>query len=142
MANLMVIFALLVSCTLVVCEMTYRFSERRLKLRYLLNAFSQWLVFLCLTVMLGFARKNDAAVFRFPLRRLIFIPIHILYLTMIVVGMAREEYHTCYDNGYPKIFQFQYGLFYMTYFLFLILHHKDYCLKWHDDIAQLNKMHP
>ena len=30
----------------------------------------------------------------------------------------------------------------MTYFLFLILHHKDYFLKWHDDIAQLDKMHP
>ena len=92
--------------------------------------------------MLGFARKNDAAVFRFPLRRLFFIPIHILYLTMIVVGTAREEYHTCYANEYPRIFQFQYGLFYMTYFLFLILHHKDYFLKWHDDIAQLDKMHP
>ena len=141
-SNIKVVAALLISCTLVVCEMTYRFSSRRLSQRFLLNAFSQWLVFFSLTVMVNFARNHDAAEFRIPLRSAVFLPIHGLYLSIILFASIKQEYIGCETRPYPRLFDVQYGLFYATYFLFLFLHRKDYFLKWHEDIAQLDYLHP
>ena len=61
MQSVAVITALLVSCAVVGFELAFRYSERRTLHRFLLNAFSQWLVFWCMTIMLSFARWNDAA---------------------------------------------------------------------------------
>ena len=83
---LVVAAVLLVSATLVIMEMVFRFSNRSLFHRFLLNAFSQWLVFWCLTVMLGSPSRSEAAKYRYPLRRMIFIPLHLLYATSIIMG--------------------------------------------------------
>ena len=140
--HITVVMTLIISSTMVVCEMIYRFSNRRLSQRFLLNAFSQWLVFLTFTVMLGFARKNDAAQFRIPLRRTVFVPLHCCYLTIIIVALVKQDYIGCESRPYPQLFDIQYGLFYATYFLFLFLHKNDYFLQWHPDIAQLDFLHP
>ena len=86
LSAMVVVAVLLVSATLVILEMAFRFSSRSLFYRFLLNAFSQWLVFWCLTVMLGSATKNDAAKYRYPLRILVFIPFHLLYGSSILVA--------------------------------------------------------
>ena len=56
--SLSVIFVLLGSIAIVALELAYRFSSRYIFHRFLLNSLSQWIVFACFTVMIGFSRKN------------------------------------------------------------------------------------
>ena len=82
--------------------------------RFLLNAFSQYLVFWCMTIMLAFARHNDAAKFKYPIHLFIFIPLHLLYIASILSGAFWTEMVICdYETNrvYPRIFFFQYALF-------------------------------
>ena len=39
---------------------------------------------------------------------------------------------------YPRVFLFQYGLYYLTYAICIFLHCKGYFLEWHSDIAHLD----
>ena len=89
--SIMVIFTLIISMGLVVSEMAFRFTTRSLRYRFTQNAIAMWQVFICLTVMLGFTRKNDAAKLnaKVPLR-MIFIPIHLLYATLLFWGLFVE----------------------------------------------------
>mmetsp|Transcript_19070 Transcript_19070/g.25815 ORF Transcript_19070/g.25815 Transcript_19070/m.25815 type:complete len:332 (+) Transcript_19070:91-1086(+) len=132
-----VIFTLLISIGIVLSEMAYRFTDRNLRYRFFQNAFSQWQVWLCMTVMLGFARKNDAAHHKFPMRA-IFIPIHVLYATVLVLGIANEDLGTCTEYTYPRIFAYQYCLFFVTYALCLFLYKKDFFLEWHESIKNVD----
>ena len=117
--------------------MVFRFTDRSLRYRFLQNAIAQWSVFVCITVMLGFARKNDAATSKVPIRR-IFIPVHFMYATLLVMGLANNELGTCVKRDYPKIFSYQYGLFFTTYLAFVILHKKGYFIQWHDSISHID----
>jgi len=56
-----------------------------------------------MTVMIGFARKNDAAKAKFRIRFL-FIPIHILYAALLILGISNDDFGTCKLNTYPRIF--------------------------------------
>ena len=56
-----VILILFASCFIVIGELVYRYSSRPIRSRFLLNTLSHWIVFWCLTIMLGFSRKNGAA---------------------------------------------------------------------------------
>ena len=108
--------------------------------RFLLNAFSQYLVFWCMTIMLAFARHNDAAKFKYPIHLFIFIPLHLLYIASILSGAFWTEMVICdYETNrvYPRIFFFQYALFYTTYIIFFVLHCKGYFLQWHPDTQVL-----
>ena len=89
--SIMVIFTLMISMGLVISEMAFRFTRRSLRYRFIQNALAMWMVFLCMTVMLGFTRKNDAAKLnsKVPLR-MIFIPIHCLYATLLFWGLFVE----------------------------------------------------
>ena len=132
-----VITALLASCVIVAGELFFRYTSRPVVYRFFLNAMSHWIVFYCLTIMLGFARKNDAAKFKYPIRLIAFIPIHVLYAASIVIGLTWTDMVICDGKTrqiYPRIFYFQYGLFYLTYILFLFLRCKGYFLEWHTDI--------
>ena len=117
--------------------MAYRFTDRSLRYRFIQNAAAQWQVFCCLTVMLGFARRNDAAKTNVPIRR-IFIPIHILYATLLFWGICNEHMGECSARTYPNIFTYQYSLFFLTYIGFLYLHEKDYFMTWHESIADID----
>ena len=118
--------------------MAYRFTDRSLRYRYIQNALAQWQVFCCLTVMLGFARHNDAAKSKVPIRR-IFIPIHILYALMLLWGIVNAHMGECGARTYPNIFTYQYALFFSTYLGFLFLHSKDYFMEWHENIRDVNE---
>ena len=117
--------------------MTFRFTDRSLRVRFILNSISQWQGFTCLTVMMGFARRNDAASTNVRIRR-IFIPVHILYLTLLIWGVFNEHVANCTARTYPKIFTFQYGLFLLTYLGFLFLHSRNYYMDWHESIKDIN----
>ena len=86
--------------------------------------------------MLGFARKNDAAKSKVRIR-MIFIPIHLLYATLLLWGIFNESMGNCSARVYPKIFNYQYGLFYVTYFGFQILHRSGYFMEWHESIRDI-----
>ena len=133
----MVIFILLVSCTLVISECAYRFTDRSLRYRFIQNAVAQWQVFTCLTVMLGFARRNDAARSKVPIR-VAFVPIHILYCTLLLWGVLNEHMGECSDRTYPHIFTYQYALFFLTYAGFLFLHRHHYFMEWHESIRDVD----
>lgn len=90
-----------------------------------------------MTVMLGFVRKNDAAKHKFPMRAL-FIPIHLMYATVIVLGLSNDDVGTCSEHTYPHIFAVQYALFFVTYALCVFLYKKNYFLVWHESIADID----
>ena len=117
--------------------MAYRFTDRSLRYRYIQNAIAQWQVFSCLTVMRGFARRNDAATSKFQVR-IIFIPFHCLYATLLFWGIFNEHMGECTDRTYPRIFTYQYGIFFVTYIGFLFLHSRNYFLEWHQNIKDLH----
>lgn len=87
--------------------------------------------------MIGFARRNDAAESKLPVR-LIFIPIHLLYCTLLLWGVFNEHMGECTDRTYPNIFTYQYAVFFMTYIGFLLLHSRNYFLVWHENIRDLH----
>ena len=132
-----VIFILLVSCTLVISEMAYRFTDRSLRYRFIQNAVAQWQVFTCLTVMLGFARRNDAAKSKVPIR-VVFVPTHILYATLLFWGICNEHMGECNSRTYPNIFTYQYALFFLTYIGFLFLHKNHYFMEWDEKIRDMD----
>jgi hypothetical protein len=100
--------------------MIFRFTHKHLKYRFIQNSIAQWQVFICLTVMLGFVRKNGAASANVKIRA-IFIPVHILYLALLMLGLTKESLGTCSDRVYPRIFTYQYALFFLTFVGFLYL---------------------
>ena len=116
--------------------MAYRFTDRSLRYRFIQNAAAQWQVFCCLTVMLGFARRNDAAKSKVPIRR-IFIPIHICYATLLAWGIFNDHMGECSVSTYPLIFVYQYSLFFLTYLGFLFLHSHSYFMEWHENIKDV-----
>ena len=85
-----VIFILIISIAIVISEMAYRFTHRGIRFRYVLNAVSQWQVFACLTVMIGFTRKNEAANTNIKIR-FFFIPVHIFFATLLIWGLLNDE---------------------------------------------------
>ena len=99
---------ILTGCILIIFECVYRFSDGEIRFRHLLNACSQWVVLLSLTVMLGFSIRNDAAKFKYPIRSLIFIPLHVLYALSIILALAaREDTTACKDGAaIPVIYYF------------------------------------
>ena len=87
--------------------------------------------------MLGFPMRNGAAVSHLPIRY-IFIPIHILFATLLLWGLFNDRFGQCPTSVYPMIFRYQYGLFYTVYFGFLVLHKYDYMLEWHPNIKDID----
>lgn len=87
--------------------------------------------------MLGFARKNDAVISKAPIRR-IFIPIHMIYASLVIWAICNENMAHCSKRTYPKIFSYQYGLFFLTYFGFLFLHSKNYFMEWHESVKHID----
>ena len=83
--------------------------------------------------MLGFARRNDAAKTKVPIR-FVFVPIHILYALLLLWGVCHEHMGECTARTYPNIFTYQYMLFFLTYAGFLFLHHNHYFMEWHENI--------
>lgn len=80
--------------------------------------------------MLGFARKNDAAISKVKIR-MIFIPLHLIYLSLLVWAIFDDSIAHCKNEGannYPLIFRFQYSVFFLTYIGFLLLHKNDYLM--------------
>lgn len=118
--------------------MVYRFTDRSLKYRFIQNSIAMWSVFVSLTVMMGFARKNDAAKSKVPIR-MIFLPVHILYFTLLIWGIFNERMGQCKpDRSYPPIFAIQYSLFFITYIGFVVMHKADYFMEWHESIRHID----
>ena len=86
-----VVSILLISIALVIAEAVYRFAEKDLRFRFTLNALSQWQVFVCLTIMVGFTRRNDAASLKLPVR-CFFILVHLAYFTSFVCGVSYTSF--------------------------------------------------
>ena len=99
-----------------------------------------WSVFMCLTVMLGFARRNDAAISKIKIR-MIFVPLHMIYLSLLLWAVFDDEITHCRNeesNNYPLIFRFQYSVFFLTYIIFVFLHKNDYMMSWHESIKHID----
>jgi len=90
-----------------------------------------------MTVMLGFARKNDAASSNVKIRW-IFIPVHFLYAGLLILGIGNDHMGQCTARVYPKIFSYQYALFFLTYIGFLFLRKNDYFMDWHESIRDMD----
>ena len=83
-----------------------------------------WLTFMTLTFMVDFIRLNEVARFKFNVRQWIMWPLHLLYLIMIVLGLGvyNKDYAAfCEVDTYPRIFKYQYGVFFFTYLVFIFL---------------------
>jgi hypothetical protein len=118
--------------------MAYRFTSRSLRYRFIQNSIAMWSVFMCLTVMLGFARRNDAAKSKVRIR-MIFIPVHAIYLVLLLWGILNDRMAHCKsDRNYPSIFGYQYSVFFLTYFGFVYLHYNDYFMEWHESIEHID----
>lgn len=87
--------------------------------------------------MLGFPKRNDAAKSRFPIRA-IFIPTHILFAALLFWGVFNDTMGRCSTNLYPRIFAYQYSLFFIVYIAFFILHKFDYMMDWHPNIKDID----
>lgn len=87
--------------------------------------------------MLAFARRNDAAKSKVKIRA-IFIPIHILYATLLIWGCVNEFIGNCSARVYPHIFTYQYTVFYLTFIGFHVLHRTGYFMEWHESIKNLD----
>mmetsp|Transcript_8602 Transcript_8602/g.10629 ORF Transcript_8602/g.10629 Transcript_8602/m.10629 type:complete len:156 (+) Transcript_8602:168-635(+) len=132
-----IIVILLMSIALVISEAVYRFTLFNLRYRFIQNAVAQWQVFICLTIMVNFTRRNGAASFTMPLR-IIFILMHLSFGAILVFGILNKEFYSCSESKYPVAFKVQYAVFYSSYFIFLVLHYNGYFLKWHDSVVDLD----
>jgi len=118
--------------------MAYRFTSRSLRYRFIQNSIAMWSVFMCLTVMLGFARRNDAAKSKVKIR-MIFIPWHVIFLILLIWGIINDRMANCTTGGnYPGIFSYQYSVFFLTYAGFVYLHYNDYFMEWHESIKHID----
>lgn len=54
----LIVGVLALSCTLVLSEIVFRFTNRKIKYRFIDTAFGHWIVFTVFTLMIGFTRRN------------------------------------------------------------------------------------
>jgi hypothetical protein len=73
--------------------------------------------FATLTVMLKFARRSQAAIasLRFYI---VFIPIHLGYLTFFIIGLNRTYGAYCDTFPYPILFLVQQGYFFSVWLVY------------------------
>ena len=102
-----VVSCLILSIIVITLEVfVYRLtSDKDLRFRYMNNTAAMWLVFMAFTFMMVFVRRNGAAHFTVKLRYSI-VPIHVLYLVMLILGFSRDFGAFCSQESYPAIFLF------------------------------------
>ena len=93
------------------------------------NTAAMWLVLMALTFIMRFVRKNKAAKYKVKFRFLI-VPLHLLYLSMLLLGLNKNFGAYCAEDTYPHIFIYQYGIFFLTYLIYRYFHHKNYFIEW------------
>jgi hypothetical protein len=93
-----------------------RFKDRDIRFRYTQQVIAQWTVFASFTVMIKFATRHGAGRPKFNLS-LMFVPIHLGFLTLLVLGYSRKYGAYCNPNPYPKIF-FVHTLFFLSLYLY------------------------
>ena len=57
-------------------------------------------------------------------------PVHLLYLIMLILGLVKDFGAYCEVDVYPKVFNYQYSIFFFTYLVFIFLHYNDYFIQW------------
>ena len=128
----LIVGVLVLSCALVLSELVFRFTNRHLKYRFIDTAMGHWIVFTVLTLMIGFTRRNDASQATFKIR-FVFVPIHLLFFSLILCGWLQPNSTFCSEHTFPHIFIWQYVLFIGCYILTLYFYKNDFFLKWHKD---------
>ena len=99
----LIVGVLALSCLLVLSELVFRFTNRHLKYRFIDTAIGHWIVFTVFTLMIGFTRRNDAADATFKIR-FVFVPIHLLFFSLILCGWLQQNSTFCSEHTYPHIF--------------------------------------
>ena len=80
--------------------------------------------------MTNFIRWNGVVRFKCEIRAIL-VPIHILFLVMLLLGLFDRDFGAFCDKSiYPRIFVYQYCVFFFTYLVFLILHRCEYFVEW------------
>ena len=85
----------------------YRLSKggKDLRFRYMNNTAAMWLVFMAFSFMIAFVKRNGAA--HFKIRPAFYmVPIHLVYLMMLLLGMNKDFGAYCTYHTYPYIFVF------------------------------------
>ena len=88
-----------------------------------------WLVTLAFTLILIFVRNNGAAEFTIN-HKWYLIPLNLLYFVMLLLGINKDFGAFCEKDTYPWIFTYQYGVFFLTYLIYLFVHSKNFFIKW------------
>jgi hypothetical protein len=93
---------------------------------------AQYLVFLTLTSLIQARKKRRASRTHLGLT-LLFAPIHLLYLTFIVMGSIKNwkwSADCSQNNIYPRVIIFADSLFVFVYLISLFLHWNKYFIVW------------
>lgn len=110
-------------------EIYIRFKDRDIRFRYTQQVLAQWTLFTSFVIMLTFATRHGAGKPKFNFRKL-FIPIHCLYLTMLILGYSPKYGAYCVTEPYPRIFFVQTAFFFCIFGLFRFMKSKDYYIDW------------
>lgn len=113
-------------------EYAYRFSAKRIRALFLQMIIAQYLCFLTLTALLHVRKKRrDFQTNRLLL--IVFIPIHLAYWALIIMGSIHRwsfsaECSTRYT--YPNVVLASNALFAFVFLVSLFLHYKGYFVTW------------
>lgn len=110
-------------------EILIRFKDRDLRFRYTQQVLAQWTVFSSFQIMLSFATRHGAGVPQVNFKY-IFTPIHLVFLTLLVLGFSPKYGAYCYPNPYPKIFFVQTAFFFSLYLGFRFMKKFNYFVAW------------
>jgi hypothetical protein len=110
-------------------EILIRFKDRDIRFRYTQQVVAQWTVFASFNVMINFATRHGAGVPKFNFSFL-FIPIHTVFLLLLVLGYSRRYGAYCSPNPYPSIFFVHTLFFFSLYFLVRLMRKYNYFIKW------------
>lgn len=94
-----------------------------------------WLVTLAFTLILIFVRNNGAAEFTIN-HKWYLIPLNLLYFVMLLLGINKDFGAFCESYTYPWIFTYQYGVFFLTYLIYLFVHSKNFFIKWDEQALE------
>jgi hypothetical protein len=113
----------------VINEIFIRFQDRDLRFRFTQQALAQWSVFASFAVMIEFATHHGAGVPQINFKY-VFIPIHIVFLSLLIIAYSPTYGAYCAPNPYPAIFFVQTMLFFSLYFGFRFMKRNNYFVTW------------
>lgn len=124
-------FLLIVSNVIIILEFFYRFTDKELKILFILLSLSDWLVLFALTLMVRPERPWRKNPQNIPF--ICMIPFHFGYFAVFVMGVKSEWSGSvdCEQSFlYPPMMLINDGLFFSLYVISLVFHKVKYFRRW------------